>query len=110
MDEEWALGESRRVFNAHRNLSLLCRDGTSLAFARKEFAAPSFLCPDMALALGELARPDVPTSDVLWLCRTDAESPGVALPAARAGVVRIDWLEEPATPLRAHNQAPSWQL
>src|SRR5262249_9095806 len=55
-DEDWALGEARRAFIGHANFTLLCRDRRSLAFARRHFAAPSLLCPDLAFVLGPLPR------------------------------------------------------
>jgi pyruvyl transferase EpsO len=103
--DEWGVGEARRVFDGHRNLTLLCRDLPSLDFARKEFAAPSLLCPDMAFALGPLKRPRPPKDVIVWLSRTDAESAGPAPAAAATGVERTDWLEEPPSPLRERNAA-----
>ncbi len=108
--DEWGVGEARRVFDAHRGLTLLCRDRPSLDFARREFAAPSRLCPDMAFALGPLDSPGSAVNDIVWLGRTDAEAQGTLLPPLRAGVLRTDWLEEPATPLRDRAQALSRQL
>ncbi len=108
--DEWGVGEARRVFNAHRNLTLLCRDQTSLDFARKQFAAPSLLCPDMAFALGPLERTGPPAKDILWLGRTDAESAALPVPALGANVERTDWLEEEPTPVRERNQALSSQV
>jgi exopolysaccharide biosynthesis predicted pyruvyltransferase EpsI len=103
--DDWALGEARRVFNGHRDLTLLCRDRRSLEIARKEFAAPSALCPDMAFALGPLPRPGPAETAVVWLARTDAESSGGAVPATEAGVWRTDWLEEAPTPAGQRNRA-----
>src|SRR5262249_24794579 len=91
--DAWGGGEARRVFNAHRNLTLLCRDERSLSFARREFAAASTLCPDLAFALGSRPRPERPSVDVLWLARTDAESMALALPGTGDGVERTDWLD-----------------
>jgi exopolysaccharide biosynthesis predicted pyruvyltransferase EpsI len=89
-----ALTQAQRVFNAHPNLILLLRDARSLAIARHEFRAPSMLCPDMALWLGELPPPVVPTCAVEWLARSDGESVA-GRPAD--GVQRLDWVTEPAT-------------
>jgi pyruvyl transferase EpsO len=108
--DEWGVGEARRVFDAHRGLTLLCRDRASLDFTRREFAAPSLLCPDMAFALPALEDPGRPVRDVVWLGRTDAEAQGGTLPDLPAGVERTDWLEEPATPLGERNQALNRQL
>src|SRR5262245_41215512 len=103
--DEWADGEARRAFDGHRNLTLLCRDRPSLDCARRELAAPSLLCPDVAFALGPLERPHPPGNVIVWLARTDAESAGPAPAAAATGVERTDWLEEPPSPLRERNAA-----
>jgi pyruvyl transferase EpsO len=95
-----ALQRAKRVFDAHPALTLLVRDGTSLALARNEFRNPSHLCPDMAFWLGPLARPCAQTKDIIWLSRTDAESGGPMEAGMAAGVERIDWLAEPMTGLR----------
>jgi exopolysaccharide biosynthesis predicted pyruvyltransferase EpsI len=95
--DDWALGEARRVFNGHKDLTLLCRDRRSLDIARTQFGAASALCPDMAFALGPLRRPGPPETEVVWLARTDAESSGGAVPAAEPGVRRTDWLDEAPT-------------
>ncbi|HKB42104.1 MAG TPA: polysaccharide pyruvyl transferase family protein [Gemmataceae bacterium] len=108
--DEWGVGEARRTFDAHHNLTLLCRDRPSLDFARKQFAAPSLLCPDMAFAVGPLERAGPPVKDILWLGRTDAESAALPVPALGANVERIDWLEEEPTPVRERNQALSRQV
>jgi pyruvyl transferase EpsO len=98
--DEWGIGEARRVFDAHRDLTLLCRDQPSLSFARERFAAPCLLCPDMAFSLGALERPGPTASDIVWLGRTDAESAALPVPDLEAGIERTDWLEE--TPAPAH--------
>lgn len=75
----------------HGNTTLLLRDATSLAFARKHFPSPSRLCPDTALGLdlaGVPRQPDVPMVAV-W--RNDRES-WVPPPAMPPGSVTCDWL------------------
>jgi exopolysaccharide biosynthesis predicted pyruvyltransferase EpsI len=90
------LRRARQVFNAHPALTLLLRDRRSLAVAADEFRTPAHLCPDMAFALGALARPCQPTVDFVWLSRTDKESlPHVAMPTSAMGH-RVDWLAEPS--------------
>ncbi len=69
-----ALQRAKAVFDRHPNLTLLVRDQSSLDIARNAFRAPSFLCPDMALALGQLKRAGRPRVDVLSISRTDHES------------------------------------
>jgi exopolysaccharide biosynthesis predicted pyruvyltransferase EpsI len=109
-EDEWGLGEARRVFNAHPDFTLLCRDRRSLDFARAEFACPSLLCPDMAFALGPLPDAGPPAREVLWLCRTDAESAGGPLPEVFGDVERADWLDEEPTPLRERCRSLSAEL
>jgi exopolysaccharide biosynthesis predicted pyruvyltransferase EpsI len=108
--DDWGVSEARRIFNAHRNLTLLCRDRPSLDFAKIEFAAASLLCPDMAFALGPLSRPGPPQVPVVWLARTDAESAGPAALGTEAGVERTDWLEEAVTPLGERNRILTREL
>jgi len=98
------LGRARRIFNAHPNLTLLARDHRSLDIARNEFRATSLLCPDMALCLGPLRRPESPVTDVVCLLRTDVEAATFQPPAEAAGVETTDWLEELPTVLtRTHD-------
>src|SRR5689334_6169324 len=90
------LDRAGAVLNRHPNLTILARDLRSLQIARKHFAANSILCPDMALALGALARSSAPSCDVFWLRRTDCEAADYVLPADDN--VRIaDWLKDDAT-------------
>jgi pyruvyl transferase EpsO len=103
--DEWGAGEARRVFDAHPNLTLLCRDRRSLRFARERFAARSLLCPDMAFALGGLQRPEAPRHAIVCLYRTDAEAANAPRPPPRAGVVQTDWLEEVPTPAHERYRA-----
>lgn len=85
-----SLERAGRVFSAHPDVTLLWRDERSLAVARETFDHPSLLCPDMAMFLGPLPRPHAPSSDVVWLARTDQEAAG----DQRAGtdVRPVDWL------------------
>lgn len=94
-----ALRRARALLNRHPGLTLLVRDRRSLDIARNEFRAPSLLCPDMAFALGPLARPVPVERSVLWLLRTDKEALGDASPIESEA--RVDWLDEPPMRLRA---------
>ena len=94
-----ALVRTRRVFDAHPNLTLLVRDQPSLDLARREFRAPSLLCPDMAFYMGPLAAERPPDIDVLWLRRQDREAVDQAGPALRDLLV-CDWLDERIPVLR----------
>jgi pyruvyl transferase EpsO len=92
-----ALMRARKVFDSHPALTLLLRDQQSLGFARKEFRNPAHLCPDMACFLGPLERPCPPTKAMVWLSRTDRESPGQVETRLAPDIDRIDWLAEPLT-------------
>jgi exopolysaccharide biosynthesis predicted pyruvyltransferase EpsI len=92
-----SLRRARTVYDAHPNLTVLARDRRSLTIARREFRARSLLCPDVAFALGPLARPRPATRLLLWLLRTDKETRGGAPPSR---VSSVDWLDEPPMPLR----------
>ncbi|HET8634117.1 MAG TPA: polysaccharide pyruvyl transferase family protein [Gemmatimonadales bacterium] len=89
-----ALDRARRVFGAHRDLTILVR--TERSFARAEvFGVPTQLCPDLGLAMGVLDRPLAPTHDAVLLARTDHESQGLPLDILPAWVKRVDWVGEP---------------
>ena len=92
------LAQARSVFNAHPNLTLLARDHASLEFARNEFRATSFLCPDMAFCLEALDRPRSPEADIVWLRREDIEAAKSAAAPADESVIVTDWLD-PRRPL-----------
>lgn len=91
--ERTNLEQARRVIGGHPNLTLLVRDRRSLEFARREFDAPSHLCPDSAFLLGTLERPVLPRLDQLWLMRTDKEAGAGPVEVGDAGTV-TDWLED----------------
>lgn len=91
-----ALARARTAFGAHRRLTILLRDARSLSAARSAFDAPAALCPDLAFALGPLARPVAASAPVVWLARQDRE----AAPNAHAGShPTFDWALEPPSPL-----------
>lgn len=94
------LEQARRALDGHPDFTLLVRDVESLACARQHFAAPSFLAPDMAFALGRLERTVPADTDVVWLARSDAETSGTSA-VSMAGVRVTDWLPEPSVPLAA---------
>ena len=98
------LERAQQVFNGHSNLTLLLRDRPSLELAREEFTATSLLCPDMAFSLGAISRPSPPRTQIIWLSRTDKESPGEPEPITQSGLERVDWLEETPTGLRERNK------
>lgn len=89
-----ALDRARRVFGAHRDLTILVR--TERSFARAEvFGVPTQLCPDLGMAMGMLDRPHAPTHDAVLLARTDHESQGLPLDIVPAWVRRVDWVGQP---------------
>jgi pyruvyl transferase EpsO len=85
---------AKRVFNGHRNFTLLVRDKVSLNFGRDNFDCPIALCPDMAFQLGTLPRPQPPSTNTIYLLRSDKESLGYAEQARSIGMEPIDWLSE----------------
>ena len=92
-----ALARARAVVNRHPRLTLLVRDHHSLALARRAFAAASRLCPDMAFALGPLARSGRADIPIVWLARRDHESRGI--PRLRSRAVRVvDWVPRRSRP------------
>lgn len=89
-----ALERARRVFGAHRDLTILVRSERS--FARAEvFGVPTHLCPDLGMIVGMLDQPLTPTHDAVLLARTDQESQGLPLDAVPAWVRRVDWVGQP---------------
>lgn len=92
--EERNREELRRACEEHRDFTLLVRDQQSLDLARAHFQVPTQLCPDMAFALGPLARAQKPQRDILWLARTDVESSGYRPPASDPNLQTVDWLTD----------------
>ncbi|HET7603324.1 MAG TPA: polysaccharide pyruvyl transferase family protein [Gemmatimonadales bacterium] len=89
-----ALDRARRVFGAHRDLTILVR--TERSFARAEaFGVPTQLCPDLGMAMGVLDRPHAPTHDAVLLARTDHESQGLPLDIVPPWIQRVDWVGKP---------------
>jgi len=90
------LKRAQRIFEGHRDFTLFVRDKASLAFARDNFNCNTSLCPDMALQLGNLARPVMPTRRLVCLLRSDKESKGFAEQAKTLLLEPCDWLNETA--------------
>lgn len=67
------LDATRKAVEQHPDFTLLVRDKASFAFAGTQFSCPAMLTPDMAYALGSLAPPVPPDTDVFSLLRTDVE-------------------------------------
>lgn len=96
-----ALKETRSAIAGHPNFTLLVRDKPSLDFASSNFGCASYLCPDMALGLGNLKPVDTPKVPVLGLMRSDVErQEGGAGSANLAEHARIvDWADADPQPL-----------
>ncbi len=75
-----------------KNMRLLVRDHESYDLATAHFNCDVTMCPDMAFALGPLAKVGVPDLDVLLLLRTDKESIGLQTETWDAGWEQDDWL------------------
>ncbi|MDR7420599.1 MAG: polysaccharide pyruvyl transferase family protein [Armatimonadota bacterium] len=89
------LARAREVFNAHRDLIVLVRDARSEALCRQALATDVRLCPDMALALGDVPRARAATRSIVWLARTDRETAWPNLRAAVGAHRRVDWRDGP---------------
>jgi len=75
---------------AHDDFTLMVRDRASLERAAELDLAP-VLCPDLAFALGPLARAAAPDCDVYWLARKGVEVLHGELPALADGVEAGDY-------------------
>ncbi|MBI1977958.1 MAG: polysaccharide pyruvyl transferase family protein [Candidatus Omnitrophica bacterium] len=85
---------AKRVFNSHPNLILVLRDQQSLNFARNEFSNSSFLCPDMAFALGSLNRDQCAKGGMARLLRSDLEASGANLAESNGSIEKFDWVKD----------------
>lgn len=89
----------RKAFNEHDDFHLIVRDRPSLEIARQLHDGPIYLCPDMALCLGEVARTTTPVHSIVGLLRTDREK--VTADASPVpddkGIYATDWVDEPIT-------------
>lgn len=73
-EDETRIAGIKKAINQHRDFTMLVRDTQSQEIAGRHFDCPTFLCPDMAFALGTLDRAHPPTHDVLVLLRKDKET------------------------------------
>lgn len=101
-NDERNLENARREIGAHPDFCLLVRDMPSYELATANFDADVRLCPDSAFYLGELKRAGPPTQDLLYMKRTDTESPSAQVPIpndmrAVLDAVAVDWLHERRT-------------
>lgn len=80
-----------QVARAHENLSILLRDQKSFKLL-EALDLNVKLCPDMALALGAVARRGRPVVDVVWLSRSDHETTGDDQALKDVTMEKLDWL------------------
>ncbi len=87
----------QQVLNGHDDFHLLVRDHDSLAQAEQLHDGFNYLCPDMALCLGNLPR-DVPaTQAIIGLLRTDKEKiiDKNVTEQTMDNFLSVDWISEP---------------
>lgn len=75
-DDESEVEVMKEAIKVQGNYTLLARSQPSYEFAKKSFAAPVYLCPDMAFFIGHIYRHQVEKVDQYILARTDIESSG----------------------------------
>jgi exopolysaccharide biosynthesis predicted pyruvyltransferase EpsI len=92
-----AAKRAAEVFNRHPDLTLLARDHRSAELANQLFYNRTILCPDMAFQL-DLPRPPMPSTQAVWLARTDGERANEA--RASEGVFVTDWFDHTPGRLR----------
>ena len=85
---------TRNLLKGHGSFTLMVRDEASKALAQERLDQPVVLCPDVAFALGPVARPVAPEQPIVWLSRDDQEGPATPT-GAGDGPARIDWVDEP---------------
>jgi exopolysaccharide biosynthesis predicted pyruvyltransferase EpsI len=104
------IDSTARAIERQGNLTLLVRDRKSQAFAEKHFPCTTVLCPDMAFALGDLARQPA-SLDFLCLLRGDKEvvmdhSRLLKVLANLGGSLEVaDWIKMPDSPVGRRDKA-----
>jgi len=99
-----------RAIERQGNFTLLVRDRNSQSFAEKHFPCTTMLCPDMAFALGDIAR-EPASLDFLCLLRQDKEvvtdhSKLLQVLAELGGSLDVaDWIEAPDSRLGQRDKA-----
>jgi exopolysaccharide biosynthesis predicted pyruvyltransferase EpsI len=92
-----SIERTARIIAGHRRFTLLVRDVESLEFAKRHFECETFLCPDMAFALGPMKRPHPSASGTLFLLRTDLErarNPAALSTRLPPNSTVTDWISE----------------
>jgi len=102
-----ALDRAGQTMRGHPNYTLFVRDQRSLGISRNDLGVNrTFLCPDMAFALGELSRSGAPDCQVLILSRIDREKRnGYDFREVRGVMEVADWLKECPPRLMRVNRA-----
>jgi pyruvyl transferase EpsO len=108
-DQAENLSRFQNICSQHHNFHILLRDRQSLYKAKKFFATPTSLCPDMAFGLGKLERPADPVTDVLWLLRSDKESTNTQTKLAESHIDRKDWIKPGAVDQEYVDSARKYQ-
>jgi exopolysaccharide biosynthesis predicted pyruvyltransferase EpsI len=107
---EAGIDATAQAIERQGNFTLLVRDRNSQAFAEKHFPCTTVLCPDMAFALGDIAR-EPASLDFLCLLRQDKEvvtdhSKLLQVLAELGGSLDVaDWIEAPDSRLGQRDKA-----
>ena len=105
-----AIDTTARAIEEQGNVTLLVRDRKSQAFAEMHFPCTTVLCPDMAFALGDMARPPA-SLDFLCLLRGDKEvvmdhSGLLQVLSKLGGSLEVaDWIDMPDSRLGRRDKA-----
>ncbi len=99
-----SLQRAKQVLEGHSNLTILARDQRSFEIASSAFRAPSWLCPDIAFALGPIRRPTLPSREIVWALRSDVEVLREPLPSLEEDAEQVQWLDPSYTRLDRINR------
>ncbi|GFO35603.1 pyruvyl transferase 1 [Plakobranchus ocellatus] len=84
------LKECVKMYCCNENLTFVMRDHLSYSLAKKHFqggATKFVLAPDIAFQIGPVPRFMSPVFDIMWIRRTDKETPGYSkIPAPPPGI------------------------
>ncbi|XP_067682728.1 uncharacterized protein [Haliotis asinina] len=78
----------KKLYTNQGNFTMILRDRQSLRYAKTYFKGKPTLmmAPDMAFQIGAVPRFISPSFDILWLKRSDGESPGYKMPKLPSGI------------------------
>lgn len=101
LTESGTVKRVRSLLRSHGGVTVMCRDGRSVDFAREELSTNARIAPDSAFLLGPLSSRSPDPSTIFWLARDDREQspdsrPDSAVSQTPEGVKMIvqDWLNE----------------